>query len=211
MSKKITPSNTTASSDQSNGITDSSSDHVNGTTASSDQSNASKIALPNQANITPFVLSDEVRANIDRWLTRYPADQKRSGVLEALRFAQNANNGYLTTEIMDAVADYLGMPRIAVYEVVSFYTLYNTEPVGKHVLNLCTNISCMLADSDKIMQHLKTRLNININETTPDKKFTLRQVECLGACANAPVIHVGNKYYENLTPEKIDALLDELE
>ncbi|MBV8802389.1 MAG: NAD(P)H-dependent oxidoreductase subunit E [Gammaproteobacteria bacterium] len=157
------------------------------------------------------ILSDEVRANIDRWIARYPADQKRSGVLEALRFAQNANNGYLTTEIMDAVADYLGMQRIAVYEVVSFYTLYNTAPVGKHILNLCTNISCMLSNSDKIMQHLKNRLNIDINETTPDKKFTLRQVECLGACANAPVIHVGTKYYENLTPEKVDALLDELE
>ena len=164
-----------------------------------------------QNNSTTTVLSDEVRANIDRWITRYPEDQKRSGVMEALRFAQNANNGYLTTEIMDAVADYLGMPRIAVYEVVSFYTLYNTVPVGKHILNLCTNISCMLSDSHKIMEHLKNHLNININETTPDKKFTLRQVECLGACANAPVIHVGNKYYENLTPEKVDALLDELE
>jgi NADH-quinone oxidoreductase subunit E len=160
---------------------------------------------------TKHILSEHVRAEIDRWITRYPADQKRSGVMQALTFAQDDNNGYLTTEVMDAVADYLGMARIAVYEVVSFYTMYNTDPVGKHVLNVCTNISCMLSDSDKIVQHLKKRLEINFNETTPDQKFTLRQVECLGACANAPVMHVANKYYENLTPEKIDRILDELE
>lgn len=157
------------------------------------------------------ILSEKVRGEIDRWIKRYPADQKRSGVLEALMFAQKDNQGYLTTEIMDAVADYLEMPRIAVYEVVSFYTMYNTEPVGRHVINICTNISCMLSDSDKIVEHLKKRLKIDFNETTPDKKFTLRQVECLGACANAPVIHLGNQYHENLTPEKVDVLLDQLE
>jgi NADH-quinone oxidoreductase subunit E len=160
---------------------------------------------------TKTLLSEKVRDDIDRWITRYPSDQKRSGVLEALRLAQDDNNGFLTTDLMDAVADYLGMPRIAVYEVVSFYTMYNTKPVGKHVLNVCTNISCMLSDSEKIMQHLKKRLNIDVNETTLDNQFTLRAVECLGACANAPVIHIGNKYYENLTPEKIDVILDELE
>ena len=157
------------------------------------------------------ILSEKVRADIDRWITRYPSDQKRSGVIEALTLAQKENNGYLTTDIMDAVADYLEMPRIAVYEVVSFYTMFNTEPVGKHVINICTNISCMLRDSDKIVHHLKNRLQIDFNETTLDKKFTLRQVECLGACANAPVVHVGNQYHEDLTPEKVDALLDQLE
>jgi NADH-quinone oxidoreductase subunit E len=158
-----------------------------------------------------YILSEKVRAEIDRWITRYPSDQKRSGVMQALTFAQEENHGYLTTEVMNAVADYLGMPHIAVYEVVSFYTMYNTQPVGKHVINICTNISCMLSDSEKIVHHLKKRLKIDFNETTPDKKFTLRQVECLGACANAPVIHLGNRYYENLTLEKVDVLLDELE
>lgn len=157
------------------------------------------------------MLSEHVRAEIDRWNLRYPADQKRSGVMQALTFAQNENNGYITVDIMDAVADYLGMSRIAVYEVASFYTMYNTKPVGKHVINVCTNISCMLRDCDKIVHHLKKRLEIEFNETTPDHKFTLRSVECLGACANAPVAHVGNKYYEDLTPEKVDAMLDELE
>lgn len=157
------------------------------------------------------ILSDHVRAEIDRWIMRYPPEQKRSGVLEALRFAQEDNGGSLTIELMDAVADYLDMPKIAVYEVVSFYTMYNTKPVGKHVINVCTNISCMLSNSEKILKHLEKRLEIRLNQTTPDGKFTLREVECLAACINAPVAQVGKKYYENLTPEKIDAMLDELE
>lgn len=157
------------------------------------------------------ILSMHVRTEIDRWLQRYPEDQKRSAVIEALRLTQEDNNGFLTTELMDAVADYLGMARIAVYEVVSFYTLFNVKPVGRHIINVCTNISCMLCDSEKIIDHIRGRLDINLNETTPDGKFTLCEVECLAACANAPVAHVGKKYYENLTPEKIDAMLDELE
>lgn len=160
--------------------------------------------------MTSTVLSAQVRAEIDRWLTRYPPEQKRSAVLEALRYAQQDNGGYLTESMMDAVADYLGMPRIAVYEVASFYTMYNLAPVGKNVINVCTNISCMLCDSKKMVEHLQTRLGIGLNETTVDGKFTLREVECLAACANAPVAQVGKKYYENLTPEKIDAMLDEL-
>jgi len=159
---------------------------------------------------TSTVLSAQVRAEIDRWLTRYPPEQKRSAVLEALRYAQQENDGYLTENIMDAVADYLNMPRIAVYEIASFYTMYNLTPVGKQVINICTNISCMLCDAEKMVEHLQTRLGIGLNETTADGKFTLREVECLAACANAPVAQVGKKYYENLTPEKIDAMLDEL-
>jgi NADH-quinone oxidoreductase subunit E len=157
-----------------------------------------------------IILSEHVRAEIDRWLTRYPADQKRSGVIEALRFAQEDNNGYLTVEIMDAVADYLGLAPIAVYEVASFYTLLYTKPVGQHVIDVCTNVSCMLRDAEKILDQFKKRLNIGLNETTKDMRFTLREVECLGACANAPAIQIGKKYYEDLTPEKVDRLLDEL-
>lgn len=157
-----------------------------------------------------MILSEKVRASIDQWMLRYPPEQKRSAVMEALRLAQEEHGGSLTESIMDAVADYLNMPRIAVYEVASFYTMYNLAPVGRHVINVCTNISCMLSDSEKIVDHLKNRLGIGLNETTADGKFTLREVECLAACANAPVAQIGKKYYENLTPEKVDALLSEL-
>lgn len=156
------------------------------------------------------ILSAHVRAEIDRWMLRYPPEQKRSAVMEALRFAQEDNGGSLTADIMNAVADYLGMSHIAVYEVATFYSMYNLAPVGQHIINVCTNISCMLSDSEKVLEHLKERLGIGLNETTADGKFTLREVECLAACANAPVAQVGKKYYENLTPEKLDALLEEL-
>ena len=156
-------------------------------------------------------LSASAREAIDRWLTRFPPDQKRSGVLQALHIVQEENKGYLTEELMDAVADYLEIPRISVYEVASFYTLYNLKPVGKHVINVCTNISCMLCDAEKMLHHFKKRLNIDLNETTADGKFTLREVECLAACVGAPAAQIGRKYYENLTPEKIDHILQELE
>ncbi len=156
-------------------------------------------------------LSPRVCSAIDRWLTRYPADQKRSGVMQALMFAQEENGGWLTTSLMDAVADYLDMPRIAVYEIVSFYTLYNIHPVGRHVIYVCTNISCMLNGSDRILSHFKKRLEIDCNETTIDGKFTLRETECLAACTAAPMCQINKKYYENLTTEKVDAILAELE
>ena len=157
------------------------------------------------------LLSSQVRAQIDRWITRYPADQKRSGVIEALRFVQEENGGFLTQELIEAVADYLELPKVSVYEVVSFYTLFNLQPVGRHIINVCTNISCMLCQAEKIMEHIRKRLNIGPGETTRDGKFTLREVECLAACANAPVAQIGKKYYENLTTEKIDTILNELE
>ncbi len=157
------------------------------------------------------ILSAEVREKIDHWMTRYPPDQKRSAVMQALMFAQEANQDSLTIEIMDAVADYLNLPKIAVYEVASFYTMYNVKPVGRHIINICTNISCMLCDAEKILAHTENRLGISVNQTTKDGKFTLREVECLAACVKAPVAMVGKKYYENLTPEKIDAMIDELE
>lgn len=157
------------------------------------------------------ILSAAAREAIDHWMKRYPSDQKRSAVMEALRIVQEENGGWLTVELMDAVADYLDMPHIAVYEVVSFYTMYNVKPVGRHIINVCTNISCMLCDSDKIVKHLQKRLDIGFNETTPDRKFTLREVECLAACVEAPVMQIGKKYHVRLTPEKVDAILDELE
>lgn len=156
------------------------------------------------------LLSAAAREHIDKWLLRYPPEQKRSGVFESLRIVQEENGGSLTIELMDAVADYLEMPRVAVYEVVSFYSMYYLHSVGQNVINVCSNISCMLNDADSIIAHFKKRLGIELNETTADGKFTLKEVECLGACVAAPVCQIGKQYYENLTPEKIDQLLEEL-
>lgn len=157
------------------------------------------------------LLSASIRADIDKWLTHYPPDQKRSAVLEALRLVQENNNGWLTEPLMNAVADYLGLPHIAVYEVATFYSMYNLQPVGRHVIDVCTNISCMLSGAEETVDYFKQRLGINVNQTTTDGKFTLREVECLAACANAPMCQIGKKYYEDLTPEKIDNLLAKLE
>ena len=157
------------------------------------------------------ILSEKVRHQIDEWLKRYPPEQKRSGVIEALRFAQEEQGGYLTEALMDAVADYLQLPNIAVYEVATFYMMFNLKPVGRHVINVCTNLSCMLNGSENILDHLKKRLGVDVNQTTPDGKCTLREVECLAACIAAPVMQVNKTYHEHLTPQKIDALLDELE
>lgn len=157
----------------------------------------------------PNMLSAKVREQIDHWLKRYPSNQKRSGVIEALRFVQE-EHGYLTQPLMDSVANYLGIENIAVYEVATFYSMFFVKPVGRHIVDVCTNISCMLHHADDMLIHCKKRLKIDLNQTTTDGRFTLREVECLGACANAPAIQVGKKYYENMTPEKIDAMLEEL-
>ena len=153
------------------------------------------------------ILLPDICEHIDKWILRYPPEQKRSGVFEALRVVQERNGGSLTVELMDAVADYLDMPNIAVYEVATFYTMYYLNPVGQHVINLCTNISCMLNGAEKILAHLKKQLGIDLNETTSDGKFTLKEVECLGACVKAPACQIGKQYHESLTPEKIDKIL----
>jgi len=158
------------------------------------------------------LLSAHVRAEIDRWLAKYPEDQKRSAVLAALREVQHENGGYLTTELMDAVADYLGLPPIAVYEVATFYSMFETEPVGRHSISVCTNVSCMLCGADEIVKHIENKLGIKLGESTPDGKFFLkREEECLAACCGAPMMQVDHVYYEKLTPEKVDEILDNLE
>ena len=153
------------------------------------------------------LLSASVREGIDQWLLRYPPEQKRSGVFEALRLVQEENGGCLTVPLMDAVADYLAMPKIAVYEVATFYSLYYLKPVGKKVIYVCTNISCMLNGAESILQHVKKRLGIEVNETTVDGEFTLKEAECLGACIAPPVCQMGNMIYEDLTEKKIDELI----
>lgn len=157
--------------------------------------------------VSPAVLSQNARAHIDQWLKKYPTEQKQSAVIAALTFVQEEKGGWLTTELMDAVAAYLGMPKIAVYEVATFYSMFELEPVGKHKICVCTNISCMLCGSDDIVAYLKKKLGIGLGETTTDGKFSLKSVECLAACCGAPAMQIGPDYYENLTPQKIDEIL----
>ena len=161
---------------------------------------------------TTTILSEHTRSEIDEWLKKYPEDRKRSAVLAALREAQHQNEGYLTTELMDAVADYLELDKIAVYEVASFYSMFETEPVGRHSISVCTNISCMLMGSDKIVDYIEKKLGIKTGESTADGKFFIKcEEECLAACCGGPMMMVDHKYYEKLTPEKIDEILDNLD
>lgn len=162
----------------------------------------------NSAKILTQLVSEQRLHDIDRWIAKYPKDQKQSAVMSALRIVQEEHN-YLTTELMNAIADYLDMSPIAVYEVASFYTMYERKPVGKHLINVCTNISCMLRDSADVVDHLQKKLGIQLGETTDDGRFTLRSVECLGACVNAPMMQVDKDYHENLTPELIDNVLEQ--
>lgn len=157
------------------------------------------------------LISQETLEQIDKWIAKYPEDQRQSAVMPALRLVQEANGGWLTVPLMDAIAVYLKMPPIAVYEVASFYSMYEHKPVGRHKICICTNISCMLCGSETIVQHLENKLGIKMGETTSDGKFTLKEVECLGACVGAPMFQIGTDYYEHLTPEKIDSILDQLD
>ncbi len=157
------------------------------------------------------LLSAESLAEIDMWISKYPAEQKQSACMAALRIVQDANDGHLTDPLMEAVADYLEMPRISVYEVATFYSMYELTPVGKHKICICTNISCMLCGSDDVVSHFEKRLGISLGETTKDGRITLKEVECLGACVGAPMLQIDKNYYENLTPETIDAILDGLD
>jgi NADH-quinone oxidoreductase subunit E len=153
-------------------------------------------------------LSEHVREEIDHWVAKFPPDRKRSAVIAALRAAQH-DVGYLSRESMDAVADYLGLPKIQVYEVATFYSMFETRPVGRHHISVCTNISCMLCGGDELLAHVEKRLGIKVGESTADGRFYLkREEECLAACNNAPMMMVDHVYFENLTPEKVDEILD---
>lgn len=160
---------------------------------------------------SPAVLSQKTRNGIDEWLKKYPPEQRQAGVIAALTMVQDENGGYLTTQLMDAVAAYLGMPKIAVYEVATFYSMFELKPIGKHKISVCTNISCMLSGSEQIVDYLQKKLGIKLGETTPDGKFTLKYAECLAACGVAPMMQIGREYHEHLTPEKIDKILASLE
>lgn len=158
------------------------------------------------------LLSAHARAEIDQWLTRYPPDRKRSAVLAALRTVQHENGGYLTRELLDAVAAYLELTPIAVYEVATFYSMFELKPVGRHSISVCTNLSCMLRGGDAIVAHLEQKLGIRLGESTADGKFYLkREEECLAACIGAPMMQIDHVYYEHLTPARVDQILDSLE
>ena len=151
------------------------------------------------------LLSAHARAVIDHWLAKYPADRRQSAVLAALREVQHGNGGHLTTDLIEAVADYLGLAPIEVYEVATFYSMFELKPVGRHSISVCTNVSCMLRGADAILAHIERRLGIRLGESTPDGKFHLkREEECLAACCGAPMMQVDHVYYEHLTPEKVD-------
>ncbi len=158
-----------------------------------------------------FVLSPEARVEIDTWIAKFPPEHKKSALLQALRVAQEHNQHYLTEDVMNAVAAYLGISNIEVYEVATFYSMYNHEIVGKYQINVCHSISCQLNACDKLIDHVERKLNIQCGQTTKDQKFTLKKVGCLGACVGAPMCQINKDYYENLTNEKIDQILEDLE
>jgi len=158
----------------------------------------------------PLMLSPESLAKIDRAIAKYPSNQRQSAVMAALTVAQD-EKGWISTEIMDFVAQYLGMPAIAVYEAATFYGMYNLQPVGRNKFTICTNLPCALSGAGDAAEHLKRRLGIGFNQTTPDGCFTLKEGECLGACGDAPVcLHNDKKMLSFMTPDKLDALIAEL-
>ncbi|VAX00498.1 NADH-ubiquinone oxidoreductase chain E [hydrothermal vent metagenome] len=156
------------------------------------------------------LINDASRSDIDNWITKYPTDKKCGAVMAALRIVQDQNGGSLTIELMDAIAEYLDMQPIEVYEVATFYSMYEMNPVGQHKICVCTNISCLLCGSKQVVDHLEQKLGIKMGEVTADGKFSLKEVECLGACVNAPMCQIGNEYHEKLTPEILDNILDGL-
>ena len=158
---------------------------------------------------TGEALSAHVRAEIDHWLAKFPVDRKRSAVIAALHAVQH-EKGHLPQASMDAVAEYLGIPPIQVYEVASFYSMFETKRCGRHHISVCTNISCMLCGGEDILAHLEKRLGIKVGESTADGRFYLKQEEeCLAACNGAPMMMVNHVYFEHLTPAKVDQILDD--
>ncbi len=158
------------------------------------------------------VLSDHTKKSIDDWCRRYPGEQRRSALLAALREAQHQNEGHLTEELMNAVAVYLDLPAIWVYEAATFYSMFETRPVGRHSISVCTNISCMLRGGEEILAHIEKRLGIRVGESSEDGKFYLKpEEECLAACCGAPMMMVDHVYHENLTTAEVDDILDALD
>lgn len=158
------------------------------------------------------LLSDHVKEEIEHWKARFPEGKQRSAVISALHAVQHENQGYLTAELMNAVAAYLELPTIQVYEVATFYSMFETKPVGRHNVAICTNVACMLRGAGDLVEHVEGRLGIKLGESTEDGRIYLkREEECLAACCGAPMMMVDHKYYENLTQERVDEILDGLD
>lgn len=157
------------------------------------------------------LFTPEIRAEIDRHIAKYPAEWKQSAVMPALTLVQESNGGWLSRELMDGVAAYLDMPKIAVYEVATFYGMYDLEPTAKHKVCVCNSISCLLSGSEDLIAHVEEKYDVKPGQTTPDGRFTFKEVECLGACRNAPAVLVGKTYHENLSAQALDELIAGLE
>ncbi len=158
------------------------------------------------------VLSDHVKDEIEHWKSRFPEDRQRSAVIGALHAVQHEYEGYLTAPQLNAVAEYLDLPAVQVYEVATFYSMFQTKPVGRHNVAICTNVSCMLRGADGIVDHVEKKLGIKVGESTDDGRiFLKREEECLAACCGAPMMMVNHKYHENLTKERVDEILDGLD
>jgi len=157
------------------------------------------------------LLSSETRAQIDQWLLKFPPERKRSALLKALFLAQEQNQGHLTDELIAAVANYLDLPATWAYEVASFYSMLHIGSCGRHKVSVCTNISCWLNGGEQLLQHLEHKLGIERGESTPDGRIHLvHEEECLAACVRAPMMMVDGHYYEYLTPQTAEAIIDEL-
>lgn len=158
------------------------------------------------------ILSDQVREEIDHSRTKFPEGRQQSALIDALRAAQHDNGGFLTPELIEAVAVYLDLPPVKAYEIATFYSMFEVEPVGRHSISVCTNVSCMLCGGKEILAHLEKKLGVKVGESTPDDRIYLkREEECLAACDGAPMMMVDHRYYENLTPEKVDEIIEGLE
>ena len=157
------------------------------------------------------LLSEKPRSEIDHWVAKFPPGRQRSASLAALRAAQEQNEGFLTADLIDAVAEYLKLPPIQVYEVASFYSMFEIHPCGRHHVSICTNISCMLRGGEELLEHAQRKLGIRANQSTADGRIFLKQEEeCLAACTGAPMMMVDHVFHEHLTPEKLDAILEAL-
>jgi NADH dehydrogenase (ubiquinone) flavoprotein 2 len=158
----------------------------------------------------PFEFSADNLERARAFIAKYPEGRHASAVMPLLDLAQRQNGGWLTLQALDYVADYLGMARIRVYEVATFYTMFNLKPIGRHHVQVCTNVPCWLMGSDDIVATCRRHLDVEMGGTTADGQFTLSEAECLGACVNAPMVQIGDDYYEDLTPERMQAILEAL-
>lgn len=156
-------------------------------------------------------LTKKMTLEIDEWIKKFPEGRQQSAIIAALTIAQQYNNGWLNKELLHAVAEYLQIPVVNVYEVATFYPKFELKPSGKHKIGICTNVSCMLSGCNKIAQHVKQKLNINFEETTSDGKFSLKELNCIAACDKAPVVQINEQQFSNVTLEAIDQILTRLE